>query len=169
MAQGAVEFEPAYELQGDVRDFGFRFTAGFGKLETGVSLDNAVNQQAIGLKYGLIPERLALTIGVDYDTTFHHYAAGIIYSRPISDELTTDLFATATLDKEWTVMAAVGYFVTDRFQPIVEMAVAGDLISGVSYGFTYAPNEKVLVVIGVEQTFGGGEKPLLGVAFTFSM
>ncbi|MCH8836767.1 MAG: hypothetical protein IIA60_03070 [Candidatus Marinimicrobia bacterium] len=169
LAKGAFEFEPAYELQGADRGLGFRFSAGFGKFEAGVSLDNAVDQQAIGLKYALIPERLALTTGVDYDTTFHHYAAGIIYSRPISDGLTTDLFAAATLDKEWTVMAAVGYFVTDRFQPIVEMAVAGDLISSVSYGFTYAPNEKVLVVIGVEQLFGNGEKPLMSVAFTFSM
>lgn len=169
LESGAFEFEPAYELRGADRGLGFRFSTGFGKFEAGVSLDHAVDQQAIGMKYGLIPERLALTAGVEYDTTFHRFAAGIIYSRPISDEVTTDLYAAATSEKEWTLMAAAGYFVTDRFQPIVEMAVDHNVNPSVSFGFTFAPNENVLVVIGVEQPFENGEKPLMSVAFTFSM
>lgn len=57
---GAFEFEPAYELQGQGREVGYRFSSGFGKLEVGVSLDNAAVNQAVGLKYGLIPDRLAV-------------------------------------------------------------------------------------------------------------
>ena len=169
LAQGAFEFEPAYELQGADRGLGFRFSTGFGKFEAGVSLDHAVDQQAIGMKYGLIPERLALTAGVEYDSTLHRYAAGIIYSWPIRGKLTADLFAVATSENEGTFMAGVGYFVTDRFQPIVEVALDQDINSSVSIGFTFAPNENVLVVIGVEQPFENGEKPLMSVAFTFSM
>lgn len=169
LAMGAFEFEPVYELQGHDRGVGYRFSVGFGKLEGGVSLDNAVANQAFGLKYGLVPDRLAVTAGVEYDTTFHHYAAGILYTHPFSDKLSADLFAVATWERERTLMAAVGYFVTDRFQPIVEVAVDQDLNSSVSYGFTYAPNENVLMVIGVEQPFKNGEKPQMSVAFTFSM
>ena len=169
LGKGVFEFEPAYELQGNDRGLGFRFTAGFGKLEAGVSLDNAVASQAVGLKYGVIPERLAVTAGVEYDTSFNNYAAGILYSHPFSDKLTTDVFAVATLEKEWTIMAAVGYFVMDPFQPIMELTLNQDLNPGVSCGFTYAPNESVLVVIGVEQTFTNGEKLLISVAFTFTM
>ena len=165
---GAFEFEPAYQLQGDMRGFGFRFSAGFGQLEAGVSLDNAVDSQSAGLKYGLIPGRLSLTAGVEYDTTFHQYAAGIIYSQPFSEQLTTDFFAAATSEGDWAVMAGVGYFLTEPFQPIVELAIDQDGPS-VSTGFTYAPNESVLVVFGVQQVIGNGDKPLLSVAFTFSM
>lgn len=169
LAQGVFEFEPAYELQGDGRGFGFRFTAGFGKLEAGVSLDHAVASQAVGIKYRLNPERLVVIAGVEYDTTFNNYAAGLLYSHPFNEKFTTDVFATATGEGKWAVMAAAGYFITNRFQPIVELVVNQDLKPSISSGFTYAPNEMVLVVIGVEQTFGNGEKPLLSVAFTFSM
>ncbi len=166
---GVFEFEPAYELQGHGREVGYRFSSGFGKLEVGVSLDNAAANQAVGLKYGLIPDRLAITAGVEFDTTFHHYAAGILYSHPFSDKLSTDVFAVAIGAGEWAIMTAVGYFITGRFQPIIEMAVDQERYPSISYGFTFAANDKVLVVIGVEQTFGNGEKQLINVAFTFSM
>ena len=168
LARGVFEFEPAYEVQGAERGFGYRFSAGFGQLEAGVSLDNAVDNQSAGLKYRLIPERLSLAAGVEYDTTFHQYAAGIIYTQPFTEQLTTDFFAAATSEGDWTIMAATGYFVTEPFQPIVELAVTQDGFS-VSYGFTYAPSKSVLVVIGVDQVIGHSHRPMLSVAFTFSM
>ena len=169
LSAGVFEFEPAYELQGYDREAGYRFSLGFGKLEAGVSLVNTAANQAVGLKYSLIPDRLAITSGVEYDTTFHHFAAGILYSHQFSERLSTDVFAVATPQNEWTIMTAAGYFVTDLLQPIVEIAVGDNGQSSASYGFTFAANENVLVGIGVEQPLDDGRLRLMSVAFTFSM
>ncbi len=169
LAAGLFEFEPGYALQGDDRSVAFRFTAGFGKLEAGVSLDGALRNQAFGLKMGLLPDRLALIAGVEYDTRFHDTALGIVYSAPISGRLFADISAVAIRPRDWTFMAGLGFFVSGQLQPILELVADQNGFSNISYGFTFRHNDNVLVVVGVEQTFNQGEEHLMILAFTFSM
>ena len=61
----AFEFEPSYTM-GEAGSFGYRMTAGFGRYEVGVSLDNQAEMQNFGTKISMIENTLVLAVGVAY-------------------------------------------------------------------------------------------------------
>ena len=164
----AFEFEPSYTM-GEAGSFGYRMTAGFGRYEVGVSLDNQAVMQNFGTKISMIENTLVTAVGVDYDTAFSAFAAGLIYSFAFSEAFTMDAMAAGNNIGDANGMVSFGYFITNRFQPIVELAFNQDSELSTVYGFTFILNPKVLLVVGVEQPLTVEGDPSAGIAFTMGI
>ncbi|MDP6500008.1 MAG: hypothetical protein QF847_08465 [Candidatus Marinimicrobia bacterium] len=162
------EFEPSYTM-GEAGSFGYRMSAGFGRYEVGVSLDNQAVMQNFGTKISMIENTLAMAVGVDYDTAFSAFAAGLIYSLAFSEAFTMDAMAAGNNIGDANGMVSFGYFITNRFQPIVELAFNQDSELSTVYGFTFILNPKVLLVVGVEQPITVEGDPSVGIAFTMGI
>ncbi len=164
----AFEFEPSYTM-GEAGSFGYRMTAGFGRYEIGVSLDNQTAMQSFGSKISIIENTLVMAVGIDYDTTFSAFAAGLIYSLAFNEAFTMDAMAAGNNTGDTNGMVSFGYFITNRFQPIVELAFNQDSELSTVYGFTFILNPKVLLVVGVEQPLTVEGDPSVGIAFTMGI
>jgi hypothetical protein len=164
----AFEFEPSYTM-GEAGSFGYRMTAGFGRYEIGVSLDNQTAMQSFGSKISIIENTLVMAVGIDYDTTFSAFAAGLIYSLAFNEAFTMDAMAAGNNTGDTNGMVSFGYFITNRFQPIVELAFNQDSELSTVYGFTFILNPKVLLVVGVEQPLTVEGDPSAGIAFTMGI
>ena len=163
----AFEFEPSWTMgEGPVY---YRFTAGFGRYEIGVSLDNQTAMQSFGSKISMIENTLVMVVGIDYDTTFSAFAAGLIYSLAFNEAFTMDAMAAGNNIGDANGMVSFGYFITNRFQPIVELAFNQDSELSTVYGFTFILNPKVLLVVGVEQPLTVEGDPSAGIAFTMGI
>ncbi len=66
-------------------------------------------------------------------------------------------------------MVSLGYFITNRFQPIIELAFNQDSELSTVYGFTFILNPKVLLVVGVGQPLTVEGDPSVGIAFTMGI
>ncbi len=164
----AFEFEPSYTM-GEAGSFGYRMTAGFGRYEIGVSLDNQTAMQSFGSKISIIENTLVMAVGIDYDTTFSAFAAGLIYSLAFNEAFTMDAMAAGNNTGDTNGMVSFGYFITNRFQPIVELAFNQDSELSTVYGFTFILNPKVLLVVGVGQPLTVEGDPSVGIAFTMGI
>ena len=168
LSSQSFEFEPSYTM-GEEGSFGYRMTAGFGRFEIGVSLDNQAMMQNFGTKISMIENSLVIAVGVDYDTTFSAFATGLIYSHAFNDVFTMDAMVTGNNIGDANGMVSSGYFITNRFQPIIELALNQDLEISTVYGFTLILNPKVLLVVGIEQPLTIESDPSVGIAFTMGI
>jgi hypothetical protein len=168
LSSQAFEFEPSWTM-GEAGSFGYRMTAGFGRYEVGVSLDNQAVMQNFGTKISMIENTLVLAVGVDYDTTFSAFSGGLIYSLAFNEAFTMDAMVAGNNIGDTNGMVSFGYFITNRFQPIVELAFNQDSELSTVYGFTFILNPKVLLVVGVEQPLTVEGDPSAGIAFTMGI
>ncbi|NIP39057.1 MAG: hypothetical protein GWO07_10205 [Candidatus Dadabacteria bacterium] len=187
--------------------FGARFTYGFlDNLEAGFNLnyleieDSDIQDSTsdfgnieAGLKYRLIdqsdnsPFSLAYQGGVTFPTAgddepWVFEPVGLILTTNYTDKLSSDLDVVFSFDEDDNIVLVsnlgLGYFVTEIFQPVVEVSYAyenpdegqsTEILNG-TVGFTSPVNEMLTIILGVTYdlyTDNTDEELTVSAAFTF--
>ncbi|NIS10048.1 MAG: hypothetical protein GWO07_15145 [Candidatus Dadabacteria bacterium] len=187
--------------------FGSRFTYGFlDNLEAGFNLNYLEIEDSdiqdsnsdfgnieAGVKYRLVdqsesfPFSLAYQGGVTFPTAgddepWVFEPVGLILTTNYTDKLSSDLDVVFSFDEDDNIglvsNLGLGYFVTEQFQPVVEVSYAyEDPDSGSStevfngtVGFTSPVNEMLTIIIGITYdlyTDNTDEELTVSAAFTF--